>query len=275
MTRAVTTLALLCACAGPSLAHAQIVRNASAPTQAAYTVMAATDFESGTIAPFINPYAGVLPGAIDVVPDPTKSGHGKVLRIHYWNEPGKGWYDNNDAIGLDPSKASYHLGLGAEVLFTGDFYLEKSASNSDINAHGLRKLNYWCSSGAGHMCYVLATQPSPGFGDQQLMSSISVTGPSNTPCDCPYYGDATVSTNAWHSLSIRIRFNTSLMSKDGILEVRLDGKTVTSRTDVQWVDPRWTNAFDISDWRIGEQLNSTAKVDEYRYWDNIRFLVKR
>jgi hypothetical protein len=138
----------------------------------------------------------------------------------------------------------------------------------------LRKLVYWGASGnAAH--YVLTMQPTPSGGDQQLMSSITQVGPSNLPCDCPYYGAATVSENAWHTLKIEIRFNSTLAKRDGVLRIWLDGAVVTDRSDVQWVDPLWTGGLDWYDWRVGEQTNSSLAFDEYRYWDNLSFKIKR
>jgi hypothetical protein len=233
------------------------------PTDTTFTVFGASDFESGTLAPFINPYAGVLPGALDVVNDPTNSGHGKVLRIHYWNAPLQGWFDNNDAIEPDPSDPKTHAGLGSDVIFQGDFYIPRGAMDTIINRHGLRKLVYWGASGnAAH--YVLTMQPTPSGGDQQLMSSITQVGPSNLPCDCPYYGASTVSENAWHTLKIEIRFNSTLAKKDGVLRIWLDGAVVTDRSAVQWDYPLWTGGLVWYDWRVGEQTNTTLAFDEYR-----------
>jgi len=92
----ILTRQLRSAWAGESLlvASAPVVVPPSAPpvdttakpaTDTSVHVFASTDFESGTIAPFTNPYAAVLPGALDVVADPTNSGHGKKT-ADKWNQ---------------------------------------------------------------------------------------------------------------------------------------------------------------------------------------------
>jgi len=260
------------------------------PVDTSYHVFAASDFENGTIggvvaSPFWNPYAAVLPGALDVVSDPTNSGHGKVLRIHYFNYPPGGNYDSNDAIQTNWDDPATHATNGDEVIFDGDFYLPRSATTDTINRWGLRKLNYWCSAaGTSHACLILTTQPSQTSdvpnattppADEQLQLSLSLAGgPSNLPCDCPYYG-IPVTSNAWHHVTLTMRLNSTNATKDGRLRLVFDGRVIDDRTNVQFVDPLSTVPIDWYDWRIGEQVNSSRQIDEYRYWDNLKFAVKR
>lgn len=254
------------------------------PIDTSMTTFAAVNFDDGTIGNWFDPYKGVLPGEMTVVDDPTSSGHGKVMSLHYYNASAGGWYDNNYAIEPDPSLAAVHATNGDQVQFDGDFYIQRSASTDTINnGYGLRKLNYWCSAeGPSHACYVLATQPSVTAGyitsgavpDEMLMSSISVANSVNIPCDCQYYG-VKVSDSHWHHLTIAIKLNSTNAKKDGGLRIVFDGQTVIDRSDVQWVDPASTTPIDWSDWRIGEQLNSSHQVEETRYWDNLRFAIKR
>jgi hypothetical protein len=254
------------------------------PVDTTYTSMMATDFESGTITPWYDPWAGQYQSSdLAVVNDPTNAGHGKVLSIHYYNDPATGWYDNNHGITLDTSSPAYQLGLVAEILFTGDFYLQKGPTDSLINARGLRKLNYWCawagtSGSDSHFCFVLATQPSVApdvpTAPEQMFWTVPVTGPSNIG-EQYGYTSVYVPTNQWHALKIQMRFNSARTKQDGILRVWLDGQVVVDRSNLWYVDPLATNDFGFGDWRIGYQLNSGQKVDETRYWDNIRILVKK
>jgi len=284
LTQAAAATAALLVAPAPTPTPTPAPAPTPAPVDTSMTVFGAVNFDDGTIGTWFDPYASVLPGELSIIADPTNSGHGKVMRLHYYNQPSGGWYDNNYAIEPDPALASTHATNGDQVQFDGDFYLVRTASTDTVNnGYGLRKLNYWCSAiGPSHACYVLVTQPSVVGGyiasgtvpDEKLMSSISLTSTTGIPCDCPYY-DATVSSNAWHHLTIVMRLNSTNAKRDGGLKVVLDGRVVTDRSDVQWVDPASTTPIDWSDWRIGEQLNSSHQVDEPRYWDNLRFAIKR
>lgn len=254
------------------------------PTDTTFHIFASSDFSSGSLAPFWNPYAAVQPGMTIIVPDPTNAGHGNVLKFHYENYPPPiaDNYDANIAIETDQNDPATHATNGDEVIFEGDFYLPRGLLTDTLNLNGLRKLNYWCSAaGPSHACMVLATQPNWPSGyplpigtpvpNQQLMLSLSIP---NLPCDCPYYGFDILSDH-WYHLLIDMTLNSINAKQDGKLRIVVDGQTVTNRTDVQWVDPLSTAPIDWYDWRIGEQINSGHKIAEDRYWDNLVFKVKR
>ena len=263
------------------------------PTDTGFAVFAASDFESGTITPFFDPWAGIYPAAdLAVVPDPTNSGHGNVLKIHYYNDPANNWFDNNHAVSLDPSDPARQITYGDEVMFDGDLYIQKGATDSLVSATGLRKLNYWCSNDTdwstntpqNHFCFVLSTQANgPGHpsGDEQLQWNLSLaaTQPGSAvtiPLQYSYTG-VFLTENRWHHVQIRMRLNSSPTTQDGAFTMTLDGSVFVSRSDLWFVDPSWgpTQQLQAYDWRIGYQLNATAKVDETRYWDNLRFAAKR
>jgi hypothetical protein len=265
-------------------------------TDTGYAVFAASDFESGTIAPFFDPWGTSYPADyLAVVPDPTNSGHGKVLKIRYTNDPANNWFDNNHGIALDPvNHPERQITYGDDVVFTGDLYLEKGPTDSLVNADALRKLNYWCandtdwsvssSTPQNHFCFVLSTQPNGkgtvGTSEQlQWNLSLAATQPgSQKTLPLQYaYTNTFVSANAWHRLRIEIKLNSSPIVQDGVLRIALDGAPVVDRSDIWYVDPSWgaTQKLHAYDWRIGYQLNSSSKVDETRYWDNVRFAVKR
>lgn len=262
-----------------------------------FHVFAQSDFESGSYAPlFIDPWKGQYPDTVlTVIPDPTNSGHGKVLKIDYYNNPATGWIDNNHGITLDPNSVDRQFTYGDEILFTGDIYLKRGPTDSLISATGLRKLNYWCSNNIdwavsdttpqNHFCFVLSTQangPSGGpSGAEQLEWGLSLqaTQPGSTvtvPLQYTYTG-VFLPENSWHRITIDMKLNSSPTTKDGSMRILLDSTVVSDWKNLWYVDPSWgpTQKMQLYDWRIGYQLNATAKVSETRYWDNIRFAGKR
>jgi len=261
-------------------AHAIQVRGLAATQFAtpdtSFHVFAATDFERGVLdRGWIDVYKGALPGEFTIVPDPTNSGHGKVGRFAYFTNAAGGFIDNNYAIQPDYNLPSVHATNGDEVLFEGDVYFVKNATDSIINLHGLRKLTYWCSGPDPHSCTNLTSQGSgTATGNEPLNSTIVAQGPSNLPCDCPYY-NTLLTTNAWHHVLIDIRFGAIGGLRDGGYRVVWDGVTITNRNDVQWVDPRSKKPLDWYDWRVGQQLNCAVTCAEVRYWDNLKFSIKR
>jgi hypothetical protein len=264
------------------------------PTDTTFKVFAATDFESGTIAPFYDPWAGSYPADwLAVISDPTNSGRGKVLSIRYANFPENGNYDNNHGIALNPNDSST-ISYGEEVIFTGDLYIAKGPTDSLLLADGLRKFNYWCSNDTdwsvtppakqNHFCFIFTTQAN-GKGttgtSQQMEWVVDLFGTQigsavTVPLQYGYTG-LPLTQNVWHRLTIDLRLNSSPSRKDGVLRIALDNTTVLNRSDIWFIDPSWgaSQKLQLSDWRIGYQVNSSSKVDETRYWDNLKFTIKK
>ncbi len=268
------------------------------PIDTAFHVFAANDFESGTIAPFIDQWAGQYPPEwLAAVPDPTGSGRGKVLQIRYVNFPESlpvPNYDNNHGINLPTNYPNSEISYGDEVIFTGDLYIARGPTDSVLLADGLRKFNYWCSSDTdwsvsattkqNHFCFIMTTQAN-GHGSVGTSQSIEwvvdlfATQPGSTvtlPLQFHYTG-VPLTENAWHRVTIDVKINSSPAVRDGRLRITLDSTTVENRSDIWYVDPSWgaTQKLQLYDWRVGYQVNSSSKVDETRYWDNLRFSVKR
>jgi hypothetical protein len=257
--------------------------------------MVATDFETGTIAPFTDPWSGSYPADwLQVVTDPTGSGRGKVLSIRYVNFPENGNYDNNH--GITPASTVPNTGItyGDEIVFTGDLYIAKGPTDSVLLADGLRKFNYWCSDGTdwstgvavprNHFCFIFTTQANGkgSVGTSQQMEwvvDLYATQPGaqvTLPLQFSYTG-LPLTENAWHGLKIDLKMNTAPTKQDGVLRVWLDNAPVVNRSDIWYVDPSWgsTQKLLLNDWRVGYQVNSSSKIDETRYWDNLKFQVRR
>jgi uncharacterized protein YjdB len=224
------------------------------------------DFEDGTLGPYFNPWHS----GIDVVSDPTSTGHGKVARVHYVAD---GVTQVDDNVGVFPTQ-TFSVGLGDSVWFRGDFYIANTAD-------GMRKLIYWGRDGyePEHFSMVLELEPGTGPASTQLQVISSVAGPSNLPKDATYTGKF-ITTKQWHRLEIQLKVNSSFAAKDGILRVWLDGAILYDRTNMQWTDPLWTSdpgLYKWASWGVGYQMQIGTGVgfDEYRYWDNVAFAKTR
>jgi hypothetical protein len=224
------------------------------------------DFEDGTLGPYFNPWHS----GIDVVSDPTSTGHGKVARVHYVAD---GVTQVDDNVGVFPTQ-TFSVGLGDSVWFRGDFYIANTAD-------GMRKLVYWGWDGyePEHFSMVLELEPGTGPASTQLQVISVVAGPSNLPKDATYTGKF-ITTKQWHRLEIQLKVNSSFAAKDGILRVWLDGAILYDRTNMQWTDPLWTSdpgLYKWASWGVGYQMQIGTGVgfDEYRYWDNVAFAKTR
>jgi hypothetical protein len=225
---------------------------APAPTSG---TLATADFEDGTLGSYYNPWGT----AIDVIADPTGSGHGKVSRMHYKAAS----LDDNKAI---VPKTGFAVGLGDSIFFRGQFYLPPEI-NTDPN-FGLRKLTYWSNASFKEEFSAIIT-----LVGQELVVVSTVVGPSNLPIDY-LYTPTMVSKGVWHTLETQIKVNSSFAAKDGIFRIWLDGALVYSRTDMRWTDPLWTedpSTYKWEMWGVGYQVNASSAYDEYRYWDNVTF----
>jgi len=233
------------------------------PTVVPNGALASHDFEDGTLGPYWNPWGT----AIDVVPDPTGSGHGNVARFHYAAASA----DDNKALA---PKSGFGVGLGDSVWFQGDFYLPADVNDEPVES--MRKLNYWGSINDGYhfreqFGMVLTLQGS------QLEVSNTAVGPSNLPTEYTYT-PAFISKGVWHKLQVQLKVNSSFVAQDGILRIWLDGVVVYDRTNMRWTDPLWSEdpaTYKWEAWGIGYQMQSPSPYDEYRYWDNMVFSKTR
>jgi len=232
-----------------------------------YKLVAFADFEDGTLGAFNNPWGT----GIDVVADPANAGHGKVARIHYVTN-GVTQFDDNRA--LFPRGLS--IGLGNELVFQGDVYLPSSARmDASGPAYVLRKLFRfgWDGKSFPHPLETELVAFGPQFQVYNIYGS-----PSNTSADYIDPNVATLTTGAWHQIKLQLKINSSFAASDGVVRVWVDGVLIFERTAQRWSDPRWTDraaSYVWNSWGVGYQANGTRPIDEYRYWDNLRFSTKR
>jgi hypothetical protein len=220
------------------------------PTPAATgpSVLASNTFENGLLAPFTNPYGA----DIDVVNDPTGSGHGKVARFHYVGSA----QDRNRSLMYEKGSG---VGLGQTMHFSGEFYLPVGINASPLFA--ARKLLYF--------------QPDAAFG-KNFFSVITMYGTAMSITNgYVSQSGATVEEKGptvpvmflpgrWYKIETQLTLNTSFTAKDGVYRC--------------WIDPSWTASPTAQKFRyvlFGDQVNSSGRYDEYRYWDNVTFSTVR
>jgi uncharacterized protein YjdB len=243
----------------------------TAPTPSSGT-LASSDFESGSITPFWNPWST----GIDVPSDPTGGGHGKLARYHYTTN-GTTQFDDNKA--LLPQSTTVSRTLGQEIWFQGDFYID-AAARMDASGTAMvqRKLFKFGWDGGISFPHVLETELTafgPQFAlviqPQQAFTLAEGTGllhyiPTSV---------AKLTAGGWHRIKVYQKINSAYGMADGILRLWYDGILMFDRSDMRWSDPTWTDnpsTYLWNSWAVGYQVNSTtAAVDEYRYWDNVVF----
>jgi hypothetical protein len=219
---------------------------APTPTPVPSSALASATFEDGTYGPFYNPWGY----GTSVIADPTSRATGKVLAIHYQNAP-PGDVDAN--LALAPSN-TITVGLSDSLYFAGDFYIDAS---QDV----MRKLTYWSASGCGAQ---FITTLQPGFGVDSTKLYTDIEGAQSRG----NYTGTFAKTHAWHHVVVFIRVNSSTSSADGVSRVWLDGQLADTQTGVQWIN---TSGCVFNSFGVGYQAQSSAALNEYRYWDNLIF----
>jgi len=242
------------------------------------------DFEDGTLGPF--GIAGVQ-GIVSVVADPTPRASGKVCKIHYENFPEGGNFDCNQAIA--PTDANNPgRKLGEELWARWKFYCD-----TDGTEPAIRKFCYWGWSNAGWgfphaFNLVIASANSvqapipPGTPIQFLVSAhcnrsdgtqLGSFGAQGNAGPATWYGPM-ISLKAWHELKVQLIPDTAFGAADGVLRIWFDGVLIFESTTMQFTSPDWLDdpaTYQWVDYRVGQQLNGSAKLIEDRYLDDVSF----
>lgn len=212
--------------------------NASVAVSTATGFNITSDFESGALSPFRNPWGS----DIDVIADPTAAGHGKVVRIHYTQAHAN--------LALVPL-SSPTLGPGQTMWFKGDVYIPTPTGPSATEPQ--RKLIYFLPMQAG-MCLTLwgTTNPTLKFEN---------TGTNIAPL--PF--------DTWHTIRFRMQLNSAANVADGEMEIWVDG-THQLVTGVTYIT---SSTALMNYFGVGYQVNYVAPTgtiwSEDRYWDNVTF----
>lgn len=215
------------------------------PTAPPATILAAADFEDGTIGPFSH-HGHSGRGLYEIIPDPTGSGRGNVLHLIYLDPP-TGSSDTESYIRWSPPQDK-PITYGDTVYSYGQFYIVPNGFD------GNRKL--WR--------YYVGSQGGPG-SDITIWTSqvLRVEGAGlfqNT--------QAPVTFGQWHTLGVQLTMNSAQGVQDGRFRVWLDGQQVFDEN----FDPLREGVGTLSSIRFGYQTQSTrdtVNLDDHRYWDNV------
>ncbi|HEX6750645.1 MAG TPA: Ig-like domain-containing protein [Longimicrobium sp.] len=236
----------------------------SGGTPGTATVLASSDFENGSLLPYVYPYTQA-PNDLSVATDPTGGGHGKVVKIHYAGTAA----DLNRSFGAEYVPG---IGLGQSIFFRGDVYFAPPLAGSEQAA---RKLLYWqrdLSTGVPEFWAILTS-----FG-YALKFSGGYVGTDGRAVEVMSPELGTLQPGRWYQVEMQITLNSAYTSSDGIVRIWVDGRLLYEKTDFRWSDPGWTYSPSAQRFRyfmVGDQVNYNGTFDEYRYWDNVSLSTGR
>jgi hypothetical protein len=239
-----------------------------APPPAGGTVLAASNFENGTLGAFTYPWTQ-YPNDLGVMDDPTGSGRGKVVRMHYERTDPARSDDVNRALMYEKGDG---IGPGQSIFFKGDLYLGPPTPGTE---GATRKLLYWQRDATNNYPNFFAVLLTFGYSLRFWGAYVPVSGPmveNMTP------SLAVLSPNQWYRIEMEVKLNTSFAASDGVARVWLDGRMVYEKTDMRWSDPAWAAPLSGMKFRyflVGDQVNINMLYNETRYWDNVSFSTTR
>jgi hypothetical protein len=235
--------------------------------------------------------SGAAPGTdITIVNDPTGSGKGKVLSLHFkrlaTESPGQ-QVDRNRHI-------DYYrkTGLGQSIFFRGEVYFDTPSLDPGGGRFIMRKLLYWQPYGDGGK---YGGNGSVQMFDVMVMFNHGIQVQTGYIANGTlYYGGGPARTEPiqgrrWHTVEKQLTMNSTLDSADGIMRLWIDGDLVIDKTDMRYTDsdmirrgvPNGNGTLmEIQDvafnsFAVGDQMQCDFEFDEYRYWDNVQFSTKR
>jgi hypothetical protein len=248
------------ATAGSASAATEVTVTASSGT------FAWTDFGSGTIAPFTNPWSG-SGGTIDVIDDMTGSGRGRIARMHY--APGVG-----QSHELALAHVTAPLRFGKTVWMKGDVFLPSGSLNRKSTDN--RKLIDFQGGG------VRMTLHREGAGDLRVSIVDWMNGrEEETIAEST---GLTIPDDKWTAIEVRLTTNSADNLRDGVLEIYLNGSATPSyrrASGLGWITDKFVGPYGTGSYfntfMMGFQLTNSGPVayEEDRYWDNIGFSMEQ
>jgi len=222
------------------------------------TTFASSDFSSGNISPFTNPWGT----GITIISDPTASGRGNVAQMQY--SPSSGGSVERGVVWSPSPTVRY----GREVWFKGDVYiLDSSGSDPDWNNNDNRKLIDWQGTN---------TRLTLNRRDGVLrISCVDRMSGTETEVVAESTG-ITLLKDTWYTLDVRMVTNSADGVRDGIVEIYVNGSgtpSYTRTTGLGWITENGV-ATSFRDFIVGFQLTIDSGNPTYtdtRYWDNIFF----
>jgi len=216
--------------------------------------IAATDFNTGTSAPFTVASGSVTGNAdVNIMADPTGLMGSQVARIHYVRSSPSWSPDVNRAL-----QYRYGVHHGETVFFRGRIVIPTPATNM---MSAMRKLFYIQTSRVSSSFCVIKAD------GQSLKAEIT---------NSRLFRIGSISFDRPFSVEAQITVNSLPGVPDGIFRVWLDGALVVDQTNVEWIDSQSAGS-NFSRFLFGQQtqMDAATTFDEYRYWDNIAISTTR
>jgi len=232
--------------------------------------LASVNFNDGTYG-VLSPFDP--DGSVSIVDDPTGSGRGKVVRIHY---VGINQDRNRSVVFTYPPG----IGLGKTIFSRHRVY---HVGPLNTNTFIGRKYIYWQEG-----------DPSLGlnFAGQPFWSVVGLNG-TEVAVDLGHFNSGgtvaqTVSNNiyapkmqadTWYTIETQMTINSTPSSNDGIFRLWINGALIYEKTNWSWTDPNWGvnfANFGFHFFSVGDQVSYTqGSFDEIRLIDDVAFSTKR
>jgi hypothetical protein len=222
-------------------------------------VYATSDFSSGTLAPFTNPWGT----NIAVIADPTASGRGNVVELTYVCAS----LDSNEraVTYTHPSRLRY----GQTIWMAGDLYIPTGFANQTLTDN--RKLIDYQGGGVRMTLHVRNN-------DLRLSIVDWMNGTEQeTIAETTGY---TLNADTWYTLQVRMTTNSADNIRDGVLAVYANGASTpfyTRTTGLGWITEAFAGGSYFDTFLAGFQLTVSGATGytEKRYWDNITYASGR
>lgn len=224
------------------------------------TTFAYSNFSSGNLLPFTNPWGS----GVDVTADPTGSGRVNVMRAIY--APSSGGSMERGAVWSPSGGVRYNR----EIWFTGDLYLpdNSAAYPGAWNNNHNRKLIDWQGSATrltlnrnvGNDLRISIVDRMDGTEDENIAETTGITIPKDS----------------WNWLEVRMKTNSADTVRDGIVQIFKDREVSPSysrTTNLGWITESG-GPTSFLDFIVGFQLtinNGDPVYQEPRYWGSMAF----
>jgi hypothetical protein len=233
----------------------RMVRAGGPPPPSGATIYAESDFASGVLSPFTNPYGD----RITVVSDPTGSGRGNVARVTL--QPASSGASMTRGFSFAKSPV---IRYGEEVWYKADFYLVNTGGNYNDNHN--RKLFDWqgvkvrmtLNRDNGELEFSAVDAMATGSEQETVAQKTGIM----------------LAADTWHTIEIRMVTNSADTVRDGVLEVYMNGAgtpTYSRTTGLGWITENG-GATSFSNFLTGFQLtvdSGDPTYEDVRYFDNV------
>lgn len=226
-------------------------------------------FDDGTLGGLVNPWDV----GIDFPQDPTRKGHGRVVRILY--DPRLAKHHTSQDRGFGYQAGRDRIRYGKTIWVRGQVYLPYAGSTRRAN-HNRKLIDFAGSGPTGTharlvlhrrdlMLYVSTADWMGGSLRETLSESTGIR----------------LADDKWHTIELRMTTNSADGVRDGVVEIYMEGATVPTysrRKGLGWITEKYRGGSFFNWFAIGSQLTIDAGdpvYREYRYWDNVIFSTRR